>query len=133
MNLSKLHQMISLSLFKKSDVGNEDKILDYRDEDLFDSEWIDMYNSINQKCNQSQFNKYKSELELIRKDVFLTSDNFFGHHEISSYISDDFDLIAKAIIIGSKDKRITWLLDYYINHGIPYKDVKEKEILILDY
>lgn len=133
MDLSNLHQMISPSFFKKSDIGNVDKILDYRDEDIFDSEWIDMYNSINQERNQFQFNKYKSELELIRKDVFLVSDNFFGHHEISSYISDDFDLIAKAIIVSSKDKRITCLLDYYINYGVPYKVMKEKEILISDY
>ncbi|CCN73307.1 hypothetical protein [Vibrio nigripulchritudo] len=133
MNLSKLHQIISSSIFKSADLGNEDNILDSRDEAPFDSEWVEIYTLISQEYEQTKPQEDEEAIESIRKSAFFASEQFFGTHEISSYISDDFDLIAKAIVTNTQDKRITWLLDYYINHGIPHKLIKTHEKSILDY
>lgn len=134
MNLNKLHQIIlSPSLFKKSDFKNEDIILDSRDENPFDSEWMDMYNTINQEYKNYQLNKHHEEIEAIRKDAFMASEQFFGTNEISSYISDDFDLIAKGIVLNSHDKRITWLLNYYIKQGVPHTSINKHSKFISDY
>ncbi|MDD1796274.1 hypothetical protein LRP50_24445 [Enterovibrio sp. ZSDZ42] len=133
MNLSKLHQIISSNILKNSDLGNEDNILDHRDEDPFDSAWIDMYQTINQEYEKNKSKIDEETVDSIRKIAFFSSDQFFGSHEISSYISDDFDLIAKGIITNSQDKRITWLLDYYINNGVPHSEIEEHEKSISDY
>ena len=83
-----------------------DEALDVRDEDPFDSQWIDNFNRLEKEI----FDKKDIEfINKIRECVFKEYFKATGNHEISARISDDFELIAKDLALNNKD---SWPVNY---------------------
>lgn len=82
------------------------KSLDTRDEDPFDSQWMDNFNRLENK----PFNKDILDIiNKIRECTFKESFKVIGSDEISDRISDDFELIAKDLALNEEDN---WSVSY---------------------
>ncbi len=83
-----------------------DKYLDARDEDPFDSQWMDNFNRLeNESFDENDLNI----INKIREYSFKESFRVFGSEEISARISDDFELIAKDLALNEKN---SWPVNY---------------------
>ncbi len=112
----------SASLLKQStfDSTDLDDVLDNRDRLPFDSNWIKCYNEINAELVTNPLSKEDmSTIEIIRENAFKAVSSVTNQHEIASYISDDFDLIAKSIALASQNAFAKSLYDSYLNGIIP--------------
>jgi hypothetical protein len=76
--------------------------LDARDADpSFEGEWLRISNEVSRRwptANQSA--ESSSLVEDIRRESFFSVSRSTGQHEIASYVSDDFDLLARARLLG---------------------------------
>ena len=101
--LAKISCPSFFDFLKKLDI---DEYLDARDEDPFDSQWMDNFN----RLEKSHFNTNDLDLiNKIRECVFKQSFKVIGSDEISGKISDDFEIIAKEIALNQIDK---WPVSY---------------------
>jgi len=91
-----------------------DELLDYRDDDGFDKEWLDLY----EKCNIST--------KIESKELFLDLNKLTNGHEICSYISDDLELIQKARALGIDSQFLEYLEDSYKKGIFPFKYKEDK-------
>ena len=83
-----------------------DESLDARDEDPFDSQWMDNFNRLeNESFDKDDLNI----MNKIREYVFKESFRVVGSDEISARISDDFELIAKDLVLNEKN---SWPVNY---------------------
>jgi hypothetical protein len=110
--------LLSNSMFESIDL---DQALDRRDNTEFAQTWVTVHASIESDWNEKDLSKkWDSEINKLRKLVFLTTSRATYQHEIASYVSDDFELIAKAKITNSNNVFIQWLLAQYTNGVFPY-------------
>ena len=58
-------------------------------------------------------------LDQIRQQAFLAASRASGQHEIASYVSDDFELIGKALVLGVDIAFVSSLYQSYCNNQIP--------------
>lgn len=101
--LAKISGSSFFDFLKKLDI---DESLDARDEDPFDSQWMDNFN----RLEKSHFDTNDLDLiNKIRECVFKQSFKVVGSDEISGRISDDFEIIAKDIALNQVDK---WPVSY---------------------
>lgn len=76
-----------------------DHLLDNRDRDPFDSEWMRVYREIEAiKKEKSYTDEDKNHASNIREKVFMKIYNLSGHGELAEYVSDDFGLIVDSSI-----------------------------------
>ena len=94
---------------------NLDQILDTRDNSAFENAWLATYESVNQQfagfletCPEAL-----QTIEKISKNVFLAVSEITQQHEIAAYVSDDMELIAKALLVDPTHEFINALLDAY--------------------
>ncbi|ACA87759.1 hypothetical protein Swoo_3494 [Shewanella woodyi ATCC 51908] len=85
-----------------------DKLLDQRDEDPFDSAWI----NLNQKVS-------KINVSIDNKDLFIKLSSATNHHEVCSYIADDLELINKAETLGIESEFLGYLKQCYEQGEVP--------------
>ncbi|MEM7455579.1 MAG: hypothetical protein AAF456_14595 [Planctomycetota bacterium] len=99
---------------------NHDAILDARDDKDFSKEWMRSYNAIN--AAWSQFDaaaKCDGQLEDIRRESFLLVSNATNQHELASYVSDDFEVIAKTAATNTADSFVLSLWSAYTKQTVP--------------
>ncbi len=97
-----------------------DTILDCRDLPPFDSNWVKCYNEIeNELVKNPLSNEDLSTIDIIREKAFKAVSSLTSQHEIASYISDDFDLIAKSMALSSNNAFATVLYKSYCDGKIP--------------
>lgn len=85
-----------------------DNLLDQRDEDPFDSAWVTLNQGV------SGVNAF-----IESKELFIKLSNATNHHEVCSYIADDFELISKAETLGIKSKFLDYLKQSYEHGKVP--------------
>jgi len=112
--LAKISGSMFFDFLKKLDI---DESLDARDEDPFDSQWMDNFN----RLEKSHFDPNDLDLiNKIRECVFKQSFKVVGSDEISGRISDDFEIIAKDIALNQIDKwPVSYLWKSYQNGIFP--------------
>ena len=98
-----------------------DEILDERDSNAgFEAQWMRCYNLIEEKWQPANI---KQELITLKDDVrresFLSVSLATNQHEIASYVSDDFDLIIRGILLGINDEFLNSLWEAYNQNEIP--------------
>jgi hypothetical protein len=76
--------------------------LDARDADpSFEGEWLRIFNEVSRRWpTADQSAELKSLVEDIRQESFSSVSRSSGQHEIASYVSDDFDLLARGRLLG---------------------------------
>ncbi len=103
-------------------VDDLDLILDERDESVFDSEWIRNYEAINEKKGITDHEI--EEIDIIREISFKAAYNATESADLAGYISDDFELIAKALILNYNDEWLNALAKEYVEDMIPHGSLK---------
>lgn len=96
----------SASVFDFLKTLDADSALDSRDEPEFDDAWMKEFNSLkNEDFDADDIEHINS----LREKAFKLSFRVINNSEISSRISDDFELIAKSVVVG-KDN--SWAISY---------------------
>tara|TARA_Y100000296_G_C5158244_1_gene250371 strand:+ start:535 stop:951 length:417 start_codon:yes stop_codon:yes gene_type:complete len=103
-----------------------ESLLDDRDSDPFDSKWVEEFKIVSDIFSSKYKTKEDEErIERIREIVFKMVSTITGGGEIASYISDDFELIAKAAFIDYDSSWVGALLESYMNFKIPQGQLDE--------
>ena len=92
-----------------------DDFLDQRDSDPFDSEWVRVY----QALEELKKGKTVADTREIEKKAYITVYEKSENDELAGYISDDFGLIADSKRLGYSDKWLEKLISCYENTRIP--------------
>lgn len=104
-----------------------DNLLDNRDRDPFDSEWMRVYGEIEAiKKEKSYTDEDKSYASNIREKAFMKIYNLSGHGELAEYVSDDFGLIVDSRILKYSDVWLDKLISSYENANIPCGNLKQQ-------
>ncbi|MDE7398301.1 MAG: hypothetical protein K2N06_02120 [Oscillospiraceae bacterium] len=83
-----------------------DKALEQRYVEEFESEWMRVYNLVEQGKKEGSWDKEKSDK--IREEAFMKAFEVSENEEIAALVSDDFGLMFEAKSLKIKDK---WLDD----------------------
>lgn len=107
------NQIIKKEYFDNYDL---DELLDMRDEEEFDSEWIRVYDILNQvEVEQNE----KKIIDAIREKSFLMAYNLSESSDIASCVSDDFEIICKAYVLDYNDNWLNSLVMSYARGEFP--------------
>lgn len=85
-----------------------DNYLDWRDEDPFDSQWCESYEQVKSAC-----------CGFDTADLYQRLSKASHAHEVSSYILDDWILLAKAQFIGFSSMFVSQLQKCYEQGRLP--------------
>lgn len=102
--------------YKVFNENNIDRLLDLRDEEIFDSEWIRAFSNI-EKLQLDQNNK--KLIDEIREEIYLKTYYNLGSDDIASCISDDFELISKYYILGINNDWVNSIIYVYSKNKFP--------------
>ena len=111
-------KLLSKDIFKIEDI---DLILDSRDEECFDDEWIRNYNSIKSIETKIVINsENEATIETICEISYKITYEATKSSDLAGYISDDFGLIAEALLIDYKDDWLNALASEYVRERVPH-------------
>ncbi|GFZ31505.1 hypothetical protein CSC2_20310 [Clostridium zeae] len=99
--------------------NDADFILDGREMDVFDSEWIRNYNKI-RKNENLKTPEVKELVDSIREISYKSTYKATQSSDLAGYISDDFGLIAEALLIDYNDNWVNALAYHYVEGKIPH-------------
>ena len=97
-----------------------DDFLDQRDSDPFDSEWVRVY----QALEELKKGKTVADTREIEKKVYITVYEKSENDELAGYISDDFGLIIDSKRLNYSDKWLEKLISCYENARIDRKSTR---------
>ena len=107
------NQVIKVDFFENCDI---DDLLDMRDEDEIDCEWMRVYNYL----NNIEIEDYEQEkINDIREKSFLMAYNLSNSSDIASCVSDDFEIICKAYLCEYNDIWLNALIMSYARGEFP--------------
>lgn len=96
---------------------DEEEVFSGRDDRDFDEKWMRLYNQL----DGEQFDEVESQMiSRLRESAFITTFKHTSDPELSAYVSDDFEVIAKGVATGRDDRFLVELLESYIKGKIPY-------------
>ena len=107
------NQIIKKGFFDDYDL---DMLLDMRDDEEFDSEWIRVYDILNQVEMEQNT---KKAIDDIREKSFLIAYNLSDSSDIASCVSDDFEIICKAYVLDYNDNWLNSLIMSYARGEFP--------------
>ena len=116
-NIISNNQLLSENLFIKN---NLEELLMLRENKNFDEKWIKIYNVL----NVNDYSNKKELIDRIRKIVFRRAYDISFSSEFAGFVSDDFELISKAIICKYENSWITSLLYIYLKGNFPTGEIK---------
>ncbi|HEX8176513.1 MAG TPA: hypothetical protein VF543_15590 [Pyrinomonadaceae bacterium] len=104
-----------------------DDLLDARDSnEQFEAQWLCVDSEVNQLLRVEEIESGVRQLaEDVRRESFLVVSEATRQHELASYISDDFGLIARAVIVGYDDPWLNGLWMAYKGQSLPKPPIEE--------
>lgn len=111
--------LLSPATFEDVDL---DRVLDQRDDDPFDSEWVRCNEDV-QELSDGQAED-SDEIAVLAHRSFLATSEATDHHDVASYVSDDFRLIGEALLTGYDDPWLSGLLVQYTEGTIPAGEIE---------
>ncbi len=103
---------------------DSDKLLDSRDCDPFDSNWVQADNDIEKlKSEKGYSDIQKNENKDYCKKAFMKVCAVHTSCELAEYISDDFGLIYDSLQVGYTSPWLSKLINSYLEHKIPSGDL----------
>ena len=97
-----------------------EELLDNRDAEVFDTEWIRVYKAVESMKNAENYPEAEKENNTkIREQVFRKLYEFTNDSDLAGYVSDDFGLISDARLLGYKDLWLDELIACYEKGIIP--------------
>lgn len=101
-----------------------DDALDMRDEPDFEDDWMRVSDALEEmECSAEDATMIKE----ICKQAFLAVYHVTESGELAGYVSDDFELIAKAALSGYEDAWLNALIFTYAEGRFPYEALKPAE------
>lgn len=99
-----------------------DAALDARDKRMFDARWRELYEGVERHWEVIDLGpEIQGLAEDIRREAFLRVSRATGQHEIASYVSDDFDLLVRAYLMGIETDFTKTLWKAYEEGKFPVK------------
>ena len=115
------NRVIRVPLFENCDL---EELLDMRDDEEFDSEWMRVYDALNE-FEIGDFEKKK--IDDIREKSFLKAYNLSESSDIAGCVSDDFEIICKAYLTNYNDMWVNSLIMSYVNGKFPCGRLEKTE------
>ena len=109
-------KLLSKAAFQSVDL---DGVLDSRDKDPFDSNWVESHQRVEAAWSANSTDEQTAKVNKVRQAAFVAASSMTNHHEIASYISDDFELIAKSVVLGDLDSFTSRLFERYRRGEVP--------------
>lgn len=101
-----------------------DTLLDLREEEVFDSEWIRVF----QQLEKFEISSTEKQLiDTIREKSFLQTYHLLESSDIAACVSDDFELICKAYLSGFDDTWLNSVIMSYVSYSFPCGEVEKTE------
>ena len=109
--------IIQASAFEGLDI---DSLLDQRDSPEFEDEWLRVSKEVQAKWSAYADSETEiGKIDRIRELAFKKCFEFTGESEISGYVSDDFELIAKASAMSFASPFLEEAMKKYLAGAIP--------------
>lgn len=125
-NLQELEHLLSensLLNFSNLDSDAIDEMLDSRDDSEFENDWL----RTSELLESKDFAETDlAEIEKIREIVYKKTFASTKHSEIAAYASDDFELIAKALLSDFSDEWLNALFLSYLHGVFPHTKLAPK-------
>jgi hypothetical protein len=104
-----------------------DELLDARDRDeVFEAQWLRVNAEINNLMQTLLVEEELHQLvEDIRRESFLSISRATSQHELACYVSEDFGLIAGAVMADYDDPWLNGLWMAYKGEGLAKPPIKE--------
>jgi hypothetical protein len=99
----------------------QNAMLDSREAQPFDGEWLRVYKAVEQFAKNSEFDT--RVVDEIRELTFKKAHQNTGNGEIAGYVSDDFDLLSRAIAADYSDEWLDLLWAEYQTGMFPHGDL----------
>ena len=97
-----------------------DAVLDWRDTDPFDAEWVRASGALEgMRAAAEPGPDFGRLFDDVRREAFMITTRATGHHEIASYISEDFELIALDSAFAAADPFVAKLWAAYSRGELP--------------
>ena len=100
------------------------ELLDVRDSDEFESQWLGIYHRL-EEVSSSLSDSDSDRVQRLCKAVYTKSFEISQHPEFSSYVSDDFELLGKSLIADSHFPWLNGLWISYKNGCFPAGEIEE--------
>jgi len=98
-----------------------DDVLDERDAESFDAEWTRVFKEVESRLKGLEIDqKGFDAIDLIRELSYKKAYSATGESELAGYVSDDFELISKAILVGYDEPWLTRLVQCYVSGEFPH-------------
>ena len=98
------------------------EILDSRESDPFDSNWVGAYEALKQQLenfNENEKKEFDEFLQEIREEAFIKTMKASKSSDLAAYVSDDFEMIGTALIIKFSNSFIDSLFNIYESGIVP--------------
>lgn len=121
-NLKELLENGQIIHFGKMSEEEIAAMLDSRDREDFEGEWLRVFNELEDQADFQDAN-----IEKIREAAYKKSFEATNHSELAAYVADDFELIAKSLEIGYNDEWLNSLFLSYLQGVFPHSKLPLKK------
>ena len=121
-------QARALDLLGKIDFSDPDAIddlLDARESQIFDEEWMRCYSAVQDLEVEGELQTRNVIIDELREWTFKRAYKLSSHAELAAYVSDDFDLIARALQADYSDDWLGALWQTYRAGGFPCGEISD--------
>ena len=121
-------QARALDLLGKTDFSDPnllDSLLEARESEPFDGEWMRVYSAVQDLEVEGELQTKNVTIDELREWAFKRAYGISGHAEIAACVSDDFELLARALQADTSDEWLGALWQTYRAGRFPCGDLSE--------
>lgn len=117
-------QLDLLNNVAASSEDEQNAMLDIRDQKEFEVEWLRVNQAVKQREESQQLSaEDKTAIDELREATFKKTYQVTSNGELAGYVSDDFDLIARALVVNYRDSWLDTLWMQYQVGDFPHGDL----------
>ena len=106
---------------------NIDSCLDIRDQPPFDPQWMQVNEQIEAMAAADPIDEQTvAQISSVAEAAFKTTFKLSASSDLAGYISDDFELIAKALSLGFEHEWLNALLQSYCKGQFPKGELEPR-------
>ena len=94
-------------------------LLDQRDQPGFDAEWMRVYTAVQDAEVEGEVQKTNVAIDEIRESTYRRALQLTHNAELAGAVSDDFDLMARALQVEFGDAFLDEMWESYEAGGLP--------------
>jgi hypothetical protein len=126
-SLKTLLQAKHILSFKNPDEETINEMLDSRDSEDFENDWIRVFREIElrEKLKPLQ-NQHLADIKAISEIAYKKTFSATQHSELAAYVADDFELIGKSLFLDFSDEWLNSLFLSYLQGLFPHSKLNPK-------